>query len=126
MNCGTGTYNLCISQGATFTRIFVWTAGTCCGAGTVGASPLPVDLTGYTAAMQFRAYNSITAPLLYDASADITLAGTAGTITLVIDATDTEGFTWFNAYYDLILTDSSGNVTRLLMGQVTISAAVTA
>lgn len=120
-----GAYNLCINQGATFTRIFVWTSGQCCCQGTVGAAPIPVDLTGYTAAMQFKPYASPTAPVLYDASADLTLGGVAGAITLSIDATDTETFTWFQAVYDLLLTDSGGVVTRLLSGSVIISAAVT-
>ena len=123
MNCGTGTYNLCIAQGATFTRIFVWTAGQC-GCGTVGASSGPVDLTGYTAALQIRAYPLATA-ILYDASANLTLGGIAGTITLVIPAANTETFTWWQGVYDLLLTDSSGNATRLLAGAVTVSPAVT-
>jgi hypothetical protein len=123
MNCGTGTYNLCINQGATFTRVFVWIAGQC-GCGTVGVSSGPVDLTGYTAALQIRAYPLATA-ILYDASANLTLGGTAGTITLVIPAANTETFTWWQGVYDLLLTDSSGNATRLLAGAVTVSPAVT-
>lgn len=119
----TGTYNLCIPQGATYTKTFIWTAGVCCGSSTVGATPLPVDLTGYSATMQFKPYASPAAPVLYDASGDIVLGGTAGTIALTIDATDTEGFTWFQGVYDLLLTDSSGNVTRLLQGSITISPA---
>jgi hypothetical protein len=125
MNCGTGTYNLCINQGATYTRVFIWSAGACCCTGTAGASPSPVDLTGYTAALQIRAYTLPTAPLLYDASADLTLGGTAGTITLTIDATDTEGFTWFQGFYDLLLTSAQGVVTRLLSGSVSVSSGVT-
>ena len=123
MNCGTGTYNLCINQGATFTRVFVWIAGQC-GCGTVGTSSGPVDLTGYTAALQIRAYPLATA-ILYDASANLTLGGIAGTITLVIPAANTETFTWWQGVYDLLLTDSSGNATRLLAGAVTVSPAVT-
>lgn len=123
MNCGTGIYPLCINQGATFTRVFVWIAGQC-GCGTVGASSGPVDLTGYTAALQIRAYPLATA-ILYDASANLTLGGTAGTITLVIPAANTETFTWWQGVYDLLLTDSSGNATRLLAGAVTVSPAVT-
>jgi hypothetical protein len=119
----TGTYPLCINQGATYTRVFVWTTGTCCGAGTAGASPQPVDLTGYSAALQIRAY-PLSPTILYDASPDIELGGVAGTIALTIPASDTEGFTWWAGVYDLLLTDSSAVSTRLLMGSVTVSPAV--
>jgi hypothetical protein len=120
---GTGTYNLCINQGATYQRTFLWTAGPCCGMGTAGAEPMPVNLTGYTAEMQIRPFPG--APILfYDASADLTLGGIAGTISLSIDATDTEGFSWIFGYYDLLLTSPTGIVTRLLSGSVTVSLAV--
>jgi hypothetical protein len=122
MNCGTGTYNLCINQGATFTRIFVWTAGQC-GCGTVGASSGPMDLTGFTAALQIRQFQ-LSTTVLYDASSNITLGGVAGTITLVIPAANTETFTWWQGVYDLLLTSAAGVATRLLMGSVTVSPAV--
>ena len=86
--------------------------------GTVNATPQPVDLTGYTATMQFRPYNNDTAPLYYDASSNITLGGIAGTISLTIPASVTGTFTWPSALYDLLLTDSSGNVYPLLTGIV--------
>lgn len=122
----TGAYNLCINQGATYTRTFIWSAGVCCAAGqggTVGATPTLVDLTGYTAEMQFRPY-ALSTTLYYDASSNITLGGTAGTIALVIPASVTETFIWFQGVYDLLLTDSSGNVTRLLAGSIVISPGV--
>ena len=126
MNCGTGVYNLCINQGATFVRTFIWNVGTCC-CGTVGSAPGPVDLTGYTAMMQIRAYVNPTAPLYYDASSHLTLGppNPIGEIGLSIPASDTETFTWWSGFYDLLLTDSSGNVTRLLQGTVTVAPGVT-
>jgi hypothetical protein len=125
-----GSYNLTIYQGQTYTQIFVWTAGPGSAGAIpnsippVGASPLPVDLTGYTATLQMRAYNLTTAPLYYDASSNITLGGVLGTIALIIPAANTETFTWWSGFYDLLLTDSSGNVTPLLNGTVTITPAV--
>lgn len=119
-----GVYDLCINQGATFTRIFTWFAGTCCGQFVAGSEPAPVDITGYTAAMQIRAFPGASI-VLYDATADLVLGGVAGTITLTISATDTEGFTWWNGVYDLLLTSPTGFVTRLLMGSVTVSPGVT-
>lgn len=124
MSCGTGVYNLCINQGATFTRIFTWLAGTCCGQVVAGAGPMAVDITDYTAAMQIKAY-PLSTTVLYDATSDLVLGGTAGTITLTISATDTETFTWWNGVYDLLLTSPAGVVTRLLMGSVQVSAGVT-
>jgi len=121
--CCIGNYNLCIQQYATYTRVFTWFAGSCCGA--VGFQPAPVDLTGYTASLQIKPY-PLASAVLYDASADITLGGIAGTITLVIPAADTADFIWWNGVYDLLLTDSYGNVTRLLSGTVSVCAGVTA
>jgi hypothetical protein len=123
MSTGTGTYNFQINQFATFEKVFIWTAGMC-GCGTVGASSGPVDLTGYTAALQIRPF-SLSTTILYDASSNITLGGTAGTITLDIPATSTALFTWWNGVYDLLLTSSSGVATRLLMGSVTVTPGVT-
>jgi len=123
MSCDTGTYNLCINQGATLNLIFLWTAGQCCG--SVGGGPVPVDLTGYTVAMQIRAFPLATT-ILYDASPDIVLGGIAGTIALSIPAVDTATFTWWVGVYDLKLTSSSGVVTRLLEGSVAVSPEVTA
>lgn len=122
MNCCIGNFDLCIQQGATFTRVFTWLAGSCCGA--VGSAPAPVNLTGYGVAMQIRAY-ALSGTVLYDASADITLGGAAGTITLSIPSGDTEGFTWWAGVYDLLLVNPSGNVTRLLSGSVEVCPGVT-
>jgi hypothetical protein len=124
MSTSTGTYNLCIAQGATYARVFAWSAGTC-GCGTVGASLTPVDLTGYTAALQIRPFQ-LSTTIYYDASSNITLGGVAGTISLSIPATNTETFTWWQGVYDLLLTSAAGVATRLLAGSVTVSPAVTA
>jgi hypothetical protein len=117
-----GTYNLAIYQYATYTMTFIWVAGTC-GCGTVGATSGPADLTGYTATLQIRAY-PLSATILYDASSNITLGTTDGTIALVIPATTTQTFTWWQGVYDLLLTSSSGVVTRLLQGSVTVTPGV--
>jgi len=117
-------YNIAIYQGQTLNLTFVWTTGACsCETGVpVGQTPTAVDLTGYTAVMQFCAWAGGT--LLYDASADLTLGGTAGTIQLFIPATVTEGFTWWNAVYDLFLTSSQGVATALIAGNVAVTASV--
>lgn len=119
-----GTFNLSIYQGATYKQVFTWFSGVCVGVGTAGASQRPVDLTGYTAQMQIRAF-ALAPTILFDASADLVLGGPAGTITLTISPTDTESFTWWKGVYDILLTDSAGNVTPFLRGTVTVTPAVT-
>lgn len=121
--CCTPQYDLCIPQYATYSRTFIWTASTTT-PGTAGGAPQPVNLTGWTASLQIRAF-PLASSILYDASSDITLGGAAGTIELVIPASATEGFTWFSGVYDMLLTDPSGNVTRFLWGNVTVSPGVT-
>ena len=114
--CG-ADYDICIDQNATYTRIITWLLVT-------GASKLPVNLTSCTASMQIRQY-PLSTTVLYDASADITLGGAAGTITLSIPSAATENFTWWSGVYDLLITDTYGNVTRLLSGKVTVCQGVT-
>jgi hypothetical protein len=118
---GSTTYDLFVNQGATYSRVFFWQQNY---VGLVGG-PIPVNLTGYTAAMQIKQY--VLGPVVYDAGAagDIVLGGINGTITLTIDAIDTEGFTWWNGVYDMLLTSAGGQVTRLLMGSVQVSPGVT-
>lgn len=122
MSCCIANYDLCVDQNATYEKVFTWFNTPCCNA--VGAQPTPVDLTGYTASMQIRAY-ALSPTVLYDASSNITLGGAAGTVTLEIPAASTSGFTWWEAVYDLLLTDPSGFVTRLLSGSVSVCPGVT-
>jgi len=131
-NCSTGTYNLCINQGATYSVTFVWNTGSSCGC-TNGCSCgcssnlIPVDLTGFTAAMQIR-QTVQSSTVLYSASTaggQIVLGGTAGTIALTIPASATAGFSWIRGVYDINLTSSGGIVTRLIQGNVIVSPEVT-
>jgi hypothetical protein len=119
-----GNYNIAIEQNATFSAVFTWTAGPNVPVPPVGSAPLPVDLTGYTAMLQIRPY-ALSTTVLYDASALLVLGGVNGTITLVIPASVTQGFTWWNGVYDLLMVNPSGFVTRLLQGSVTVSPGVT-
>ena len=86
-----------------------------------------VNLTGYTADMQFRVSPYATS-ILYEASTAngaIVLGGATGTITITIPAVTTTGFTFRQAVYDLKMTSPGGVVTRLLAGSVTVSPEVT-
>lgn len=115
MSCG-NTHDLCILQGATFSKVITWKA-----------DGVAVNLTGYTARMQIRATADAATPLieLTTANGRIALGGSAGTITLTISATDTAALTAGRAVYDLELVSSGGIVTRLVQGVVTISRNVT-
>jgi hypothetical protein len=122
MSINPGAYNLSIYQNATYAMTFIWYTGGC-PCGTVGSTPSPVNITGYTATLQIRPY-ALSTTVLFDASSDITLGGAAGTIALLIPATSTATFTWWTGVYDLLLTDTSGNVTALLEGTVTVTPGV--
>jgi hypothetical protein len=124
LNCGVQVYNLCINQGTTYQLSMTWELNACCGCNTAGAAPSPVDLTGYAVNMQIRAF-PLSPTILYDASGDFVLGGTAGTIVLTIPATDTSSFNWWSAVYDIVLTSPTGVVTRILQGSVMVSPAVT-
>lgn len=110
------TADLCIQQGATFSRLIRWKAD--------GAN---VNLSGFSARMQIRptAASATTTLSLTTENGRIALGGTAGTITLTISATDTAAITAGRYVYDLELVSAGGIVTRLLQGIVTVSANVT-
>ncbi len=108
--------DLCIPAGASFSRVIRWKAD--------GAN---VNLTGFTARAQIRptSASATTTLSLTTENSRIALGGTAGTITLVISATDTAAIAAGRYVYDLELVSAGGIVTRLLQGIVTVSANVT-
>ena len=115
---GPMTYNITIYQGATFRLPLTWSSGTPAAA---------VDLTGCTARMQIR--STITSPTalleLTTVSGGIVLGGTAGTVEVVIEDTDTAGQAWRSGVYDLEIIFASGDVRRLLEGTATLVPEVT-
>jgi phage tail sheath gpL-like len=111
-----GIYNTTIDQGSIWSVVLVYT----------DSNNVPVNLTGYTAAMQLRQnYNSATADLtLTTANGGITIVGATGTITITATATQT-GLLDAGLYvYDLELTSGS-NISRLIQGQLTVAEQVT-
>lgn len=113
-----GKHDIVIEQGATFRRVITWkdSAGT------------PINLTGYTAKMQVRERVRDSDVVLECSTANgrITLGGSAGTITIVAQDEVTALLAEMpKAVYDLELTSSGGEVTRLLRGSVEIVAEVT-
>lgn len=111
------TYNFEIEQGATLVKAFVWK----------DSNGSPVNLSGYTAKMQFRKSVSSSDVLLEMSTTNgrISITAGTGTVALVLDAATSAAITWSSAVYDLELTSSGGIVTRLLQGSVTVSKEVT-
>lgn len=113
-----GKLDLKCYQGATFDYALTWSA-----AGT------PVDLSGYSARLQVReSFDSATAVVSLTSGTGIALGGTAGTIDLLIPATETallDGTPNTQFIYDLELESSSGVVTRLVEGNFFIYPEVT-
>lgn len=112
--------NLSIDQGSDFDRTFTLKNGP-------AESRTPVDLTGYTARMQVRQDIDDEDPLLEltTENGGIVLGDAAGTIQLVLTATQTAGLDFDSAVYDLELVSGAGRVRRLMRGVVTLSREVT-
>jgi hypothetical protein len=90
----------------------------------------PVDLTGYTARMSIKdkvggtlLFQLLSSPGLTDGA--ITLNTTDYSISLTVSATISASLTWKKGVYDLELVSSTGVVTALLSGVVTVSKEVT-
>ena len=110
-----GAYNFTIEQGATFNLLMTWRIDN-----------VPVNLTGYTARLQARIDVDETDTILsLTTGAGITLGGAAGTITIDQTAGQTAVLPKGEYVYDLELQSSGGIVTRLLQGELNISAEVT-
>jgi hypothetical protein len=116
----TGTWNFAISEGADFSITMTWTAG---------SPAAPVNLTGWTAHLQIRStyadYGGTIYADLTNANGGLVLGGSAGTIQVVMPASQTTALGFDRAVYDLKLTNPGGSVTRLIQGTVTFSREVT-
>lgn len=118
-------YDMTIYQGATFLQEIIWKE-----------SDTPVDVSGYTAAMQIRATHpdGVTPTATYDQllatltteNGGIVLGGSLGSIQLVLSAAATAALPATPARYDLEMTETAtGYVYRILMGELVISGEVT-
>lgn len=125
-----GTYAIALEQGATFR--FTMTYGTR-GPNDSNGNPTlgePYDLTGCIARMQIRqrAGGQVLVDLgtvVSPSQSGIMLGGATGTISIHISDEITELLTARRGKYDLKLIYPSGDEERILMGNVTISPAVT-
>jgi hypothetical protein len=110
-----GTYNIECPQGVTFDKTF-----------TISISGVPMNLTGYTAAMQVReTYDSSSTLLSLTNGSGITLGGTAGTIALLVASTATAAIAEGFYSYDLEIVSGGGVTDRLLQGKFVVTPQVT-
>lgn len=103
--------NLLIEQKATFRKRLVYR----------DKSKRPVNLTGFGARMQIRDAAGV---LIVELSSDndkIALGGAAGTIDLLLSATETSILTNIAMFYDLKLIAPNGDEIRLIQGKVALS-----
>jgi hypothetical protein len=111
-----GIYNGVMDQGATWTLSIVYT----------DYNGNPIVLTGYTARMQLRSkFDSAAVLTLSTSNGGITITPLTGTINLMATATQMESIQPGLYVYDLELTSGS-NIQRLIQGQMTVRAQVTA
>jgi hypothetical protein len=106
-----GKYNIVAEQGATFNLNFrVETDGT------------PWNLSDYTFAMQVRRSTSSNTTLLNITSATMTSGGEVSVTVSAATMTDVPAGRWV---YDIELTSSGDEVTRILEGRFIVTAEVT-
>lgn len=112
--------NLTVEQGATFTHIVEWKDG----------KNKPVNLTGYTAALQVRETAAESSPVLLEVGSvlpetGIVITPSTGTITITITDEETAALTFKKGVYDLLLSAPDGTKRRLMQGSFTVSPRVT-
>lgn len=110
-----GKVNFLCPQGSTFNRLL-----------TYKIDDVPVDLTGYSSRLQVREthYNDEIITSLTSGNG-ITLGGSAGTIDILISASETTNFNSGNFVYDLEIESLNGTVNRLIEGSFIVTPEVT-
>lgn len=109
-------YDISTEQGSSLSRVVTYS----------DANSSPINLTGYTARMQVRprassgyAYLTLTSP-----SGGLTLGGTTGTITILVDGSVTSAIPAGNYVYDLEVVNGA-YVDKVMGGDFSLSAEVT-
>jgi hypothetical protein len=115
-----GLYNITAEQGATYSLLITW----------LDQNHTPINITGYTAQMEVRyslgTSGEASPPILtLTDTSGLTLGGAAGTITVLVSATDTAALPATDYDYDLFLHNTGGVSTRLLAGIFTVVRRVT-
>lgn len=86
----------------------------------------PMDITGYTARLAVK--DKIGGTVLLSLTTEnngIVIDNAKKTITLTVEATATDDFTWTRGVYDLELISPAGVVTALITGRVSVTKEVT-
>jgi len=107
-----GTYNFIMDQGATFTRTL-----------TVKENGSAMNLTGYSVASLMRSTHD-SSTVVGTFTCTISNAS-GGIITMSMTASATGAIEEAIYVYDLEIASSSGTITRLLEGEVTVNPEVT-
>lgn len=111
-----GQVRRAVYRGETLQRVFTYK----------DSDGVAVDLTGYSASMQVRKSLADGVALeLSTVNSRIALGGAAGTVTLIVSATDTATVDVGQYFYDLELTSGSSVVTRLIEGRFQVKEAYT-
>lgn len=103
--------NLLIDQGSTYSTTLTLTNET----------DEAMDLTGYSGAAQLRKHYTSSNSYVFG----VDLNATAGTVTLSMNANNTANIASGRYVYDVEITSSSGVVTRVVEGIVTVTPNVT-
>ena len=106
-------YSFLVRKGATWRSVFTLHQ--------TDAASAVVNLTGYTARLEIKdEVGDSTSLLTLTESSGITLGGTAGTITILQSATQTDAYNWYTGDYRLTLTAGSGDTNVYLYGTVNV------
>ena len=110
-----GKANLIIDQGADWYQNFVYQ----------DSNSNPINITGYTAELQLRSnLNDTTPALSLTTSSGITITGSTGTIAVHATNSQTAAISAGYYLYDLEITSPAGIITRLVYGQIQVTAQV--
>lgn len=110
------TYNVTIDQGADWFLNVTYD----------NPDGTPINLTGYTGALQLRSLpDDSVAVLSLSTGSGITITGATGLVAIRATATQTRAIDEGIYYYDLEITSTTGVVTRLIQGQADVSPEVT-
>ena len=107
-----GTYNFILEQGATFTRTL-----------TVQENSSAMDLTGYSVASKMRSTHDSSTVV---GTFTCTISNASGGVIVMNMTSSTTGAIEEGMYvYDIEITSSTGTVTRLMEGNVTVNPEIT-
>ena len=110
------TIDLLVDKGATYKKSFIYQT----------KDRVPIDLTGYTSRMQARqSYQSAATILDLSDGNGLVITPTEGRIEIIIAADVTQNISVSSGVYDLELVTPSGDVVKLIRGNINFREEVT-